>query len=425
MINHEHVVLGHILNNPVLFFEHGDKLSANLFTENSSRAVWCALEHLMNNKSEFDPFLLLEEAQRQGNHLELPFITNLFQSSWGSASLSVYIAKLNDRVIERELLAAAESIHQITHQNAPIADRLSQAQGVVMSIQESESKGLSTAGQVLKRIVDDYDNDAPIGLSTGFSNLDRVIDCLRPSDLTILAARPGNGKTTLAMNIALNVATAGKSALVFSLEMGEDQLMRRAIAAAGTLEHSRLINKTLEGDDWPKLSSAVQKLKDAKLLIDDTGALQINKIRAIARRAKLQHGVDLVVIDYIQLVRGDGQNRDREVAGISGSLKALAKELQVPVLCLSQLNREVDKRAKHKPRLSDLRDSGAIEQDADVIWFLHTEEHWEGVTELSVAKNRHGAVDSVYLSQQLQFSRFGEWHGEIPSAQVVKTSKFY
>jgi replicative DNA helicase len=251
------------------------------------------------------------------------------------------------------------------------------------------------------------------GVTTGFKKLDDITAGLQPSDLIILAARPAMGKTSLALNILANAAKAGHKVAIFSLEMPVQQLVNRLVAAEASLNSSNLRKGKLNSDEWNKLQVGITNLIKKKIFFDDTGSITVSELASKARMLKMKEGLDLIVIDYIQLMKGTGESsRELEISTISRSLKVLAKELNVPMLVLSQLNRKVDSRPNKRPMISDLRESGAIEQDADQILFIYRGEVYkdkdmeEGVAEVIIAKNRHGSIGEFLLVFQSEFTKF-------------------
>jgi replicative DNA helicase len=258
------------------------------------------------------------------------------------------------------------------------------------------------------------------GVPSGFVELDEMTSGFQKSDLVIVAARPAMGKTSFVMNIALNAALeAGKSVGVFSLEMSKEQLFLRMLTSEARVDAHRFRGGFLGEQDYERLNGAFARLHDAKVFIDDTASAGILEMRAKSRRLKLEHGLDMLIIDYLQLMQGRGRfdNRQQELASISRSLKILAKELQIPILALSQLSRATETRADHRPQLSDLRESGALEQDADVVMFIYREEVYaqneeekrpevEGMAEIIIGKQRNGPIGSVPLAFLKQYTRF-------------------
>jgi replicative DNA helicase len=263
-----------------------------------------------------------------------------------------------------------------------------------------------------------YDSkEAFTGLPTGFVDFDKMTSGLQPSDLIIIAARPSMGKSSLVLNIAQHVALNGhKSVAFFSLEMSKEQLAQRMLCSEATIDASRLRIGQLKEDEWPKLVSAADRLSNAKILLDDTPGITALEMRAKARRWKNEHGLDLIIVDYLQLMQGTSKrsndNRQQEMSDISRSLKALARELNVPVIALSQLSRGVEARTNKRPMLSDLRESGALEQDADIVAFIYREDYYDketenkNIVEFIIAKHRNGPVDTVKLFFQKEITRF-------------------
>ena len=255
------------------------------------------------------------------------------------------------------------------------------------------------------------------GLATGFKDLDKITSGLQPSDLILVAARPSMGKTAFTLNIASHVAIREKKAVAFfSLEMSKEQLVQRMLCSEATIDSQRLRIGELEERDWTKLISAADRLSSAPIYIDDTPGITVMEMRSKARRLKIEHDLQLIIIDYLQLMQGSsnkgGDNRQQEISEISRSLKALARELNVPVIALSQLSRSVESRQIKKPMLSDLRESGSLEQDADIVSFLYREDYYnpetenKNITDIIIAKHRNGPVDTVQLFFHKQFTIF-------------------
>jgi replicative DNA helicase len=285
---------------------------------------------------------------------------------------------------------------------------------------QSGKKSYASSKDLLKlcveRISDLYENPNQVtGIQTFYEDFDAKTAGLQKGDLVIVAGRPSMGKTTFAMNIAENVAIKGKKAVaVFSLEMPGEQLMMRMISSVGRIEAQKLRTGQLSQQDWSGLTSAISRLTDAPIYVDETAGLSPLELRARARRLKRDHDIGLIVIDYLQLMRGNSQNSNRteEISEISRSLKALAKELEVPVIALSQLNRSLEQRPDKRPKMSDLRESGAIEQDADIILFIYRDEVYhpdtehKGVAEVIIGKQRNGPIGKILLTFMGEYTRF-------------------
>jgi replicative DNA helicase len=304
-----------------------------------------------------------------------------------------------------------------------------EAERAVFEIAERGSRGKvgfrtvkSILPDVVNRIDELYHSDGSMtGISTGFKKLDEMTSGLQPGDLIIIAGRPSMGKTTLAVNIAENAALgSNKSCAIFSMEMGAEALTLRMISSLGRINQTALRSGRLEEQDWPRIDSAMTQLGNAKIFVDETPGLSPTEIRARARRLKRERGLDLIVVDYLQLmqVAGTKENRATEISEISRSLKALAKELKVPVIALSQLNRGVEQRTEKKPVMSDLRESGALEQDADLILLIYREEVYDqnttrkGIADIIIAKQRNGPTGDVQLTFLGQYTKFENYAPE-------------
>ena len=300
---------------------------------------------------------------------------------------------------------------------------MDEAERRVFEIAERGSRsraGFQSVREILPATVDRLDalHQSPgqlTGVTTGFTDLDRMTTGLQPGDLIVIAGRPSMGKTTLAINIAENAAVGRKvPAAIFSMEMSSEQLTLRMIASLGRVNQTRLRTGQCSDEDWSRINGAIAQLSEAPLFVDETPALTPTEVRARARRLKRERGLGLIVVDYLQLmqVSGSKENRATEISEISRGLKALAKELQVPVIALSQLNRSVEQRTEKKPVMSDLRESGAIEQDADVIMMIYREEVYEpnttrkGIADIIIAKQRNGPVGEVHLTFLGEYTRF-------------------
>ena len=340
-----------------------------------------------------------------------------------AANIRRYAEVVSEKRTLRDLLAASAQIADLANADGskPIDQRIDEAQAVIFSLAERRGGGADDPegiGVLLPGVVDDvqarFDRGGAItGLSTGFDDLDAKTCGLNPGDLVVVAGRPSMGKTAFALNVAEHVAVnEGKPALVFSMEMGKKQLSERSIASIGRVSMNALRSGRMSDDEWSRMSFAIGKLFKAPLLIDDAPALTVTQMRSRARRIAKKHGLSLVVVDYIQLATGEGQSREQEVSSISRGLKALAKEFNCPVIALSQLNRKVDERPNKRPLMSDLRDSGAIEQDADLILMMYRDEYYhpettdKGIAEIIVAKQRMGETGIIPVLFRGEFSRF-------------------
>ncbi|MBN3812225.1 replicative DNA helicase [Paraburkholderia sp. Ac-20347] len=358
----------------------------------------------------------------------LAYLNALAQNTPGSANIARYAGIVRDRAQKRGLLAVAseirESIGARPDEAVTLIDRAASAlealsDGVVKQEPKPIAQGLAEHLAELER----RSSGTSPALSTGFADLDKRLNGgLRPGWLTILAARPGMGKTALGLNVAAHVA-ASRSVLVLSMEMPESEVHDRMIASLGRVPLSQVMEApAADNEFWGRVTVAAQKVTELTLHVDDQAALRLQDVRAKARMVKRRHGLDLLVIDYLQLMAGEGANRNAEIEGISRGLKALAKELGVAILCLAQLNRRVEDRGG-MPKLSDLRDSGAIEQDADAVLFIHREEisnpdageQWQGFAQVRAAKFRHGRTGDLALTYRGEYVTFENHDGPWPA----------
>jgi len=345
-----------------------------------------------------------------------------------AANIRHYAQIVRDRSILRQLAATAGDIADAAYHplGRSAKEVLDQAEAKVLHIAEQGARGaqqIAPIGTLLASVVDRietlYNRDDPsdvTGVPTGFSDLDRMTSGLQPGDLVVVAGRPSMGKTALALNMGEHVAlAAGLPVVVFSMEMGASQLALRLIGSVGRLDQHKLRTGRLAAEDWEKLTTALGRLNEAPILIDETPALNAIEVRSRARRLMKSYGkLGLVIVDYLQLMQATttGENRATEISEISRSMKSLAKELKVPVMALSQLNRSLEQRPNKRPVMSDLRESGAIEQDADVILFIYRDEVYnpetqdKGVAEIIIGKQRNGPIGTVRLTFLGEYTRF-------------------
>ena len=350
------------------------------------------------------------------------YLLQLMEVTPTSANVMEYAGIIRDKALLRSMAKAAGDIAAMVQEGVGTAgDLLSAAEQKIYAIRQGRgSQEMATVGAVLNDVMEQLAKltagSEPPGLSTGLSAVDRKINGLNKSDLLLLAARPGMGKTSMALNVALSAAKAsGKTVAIFSLEMSKEQLVTRLLANEGLIENTRLATGNLRESDWEKIAQAASVLNQTNIRIDDNPLLTVADMNAKCRRLE---NLGLVVIDYLQLMTSaggkgySGENRQQAVADISRMLKIMAKELQVPVLCLSQLSRANEKREDKRPMLSDLRESGAIEQDADIVMFLYRDDYYNedsekrNIAECIVAKNRHGETGSINLRWDGRYTRF-------------------
>ena len=343
-----------------------------------------------------------------------------------SGANAVHWAKIvRDKAMQRTLIdTSAQIISNCYDASKDVPTLLDESERAIFSISErANSKTFSSSSELVRSVFDEllarYNNKSvTTGVPTGYMQLDKMTAGLQPTDLIIVAARPSMGKTAFALNVAMRAALSGGATVaIFSLEMSKESLMDRMLCAWGRVELSRVRRGFLEDDDWAKLSASADALSRAKIFIDDTAGLTPLALRARCRRLKAEHGLDLVMVDYLQLMHSArNDSRELEISDISRNLKALAKEMKVPVIALSQLNRKVEERTDKRPVLSDLRESGAIEQDADLIMFIHREDVYNkkgdrpktGIAEIIIGKHRNGPTGTVELAYRPEFTAFDD-----------------
>ena len=367
----------------------------------------------------------LQESGKLGGGLQPSFLAELTDRIASAANIAFHAKIVRDRALMRRLIEAATTICTSAYaQSSSIETLIDQAEEKIFEITSLKERRdfvpiKSVVADAFALIQTLYERNEPItGVPSGFAGFDAMTCGMQPSDLLIVAGRPSMGKTALALSIAKNVAVDHKqAAAVFSLEMSKEQLVMRMLCAEARINGQRLRAGEARDYEWPRLARAAQGLTDAPLYIDDSGSLSILEMRAKARRLQAEHGLGLIVVDYLQLMRGRGggqEGREREISEISRGLKALAKELAVPVMALSQLNRSLEQRGDKRPQLSDLRESGAIEQDADVIAFVYRDEYYHsdtqdrGIAELIIGKQRNGPTGTVRLKFNREWTRFDD-----------------
>jgi replicative DNA helicase len=395
------------------------------FYREAHRIIFEAVIALHQHSEPVDIITVSDELKRR-NLLDkiggIPYLTSLANAVPTAAHVEYYAKIVAEKALLRGIINTATEIVRLGYEGAEEVDQiLDQAEKQIFQItQKRHVKGYISLKSILvdtfERIEKLYDSRGGVtGLSTGFNDLNRMTAGLQPSDLIILAARPSMGKTTFALNIARNVAVEQKvPVVVFSLEMSKEQLALKLLCSEAGVDNQRIRTGSLRDEDWPRLSHALGRLSEGMLYIDDTAGTTVLDIRAKARRIKAQDGLGLIVIDYLQLMssRSRTENRQQEVSEISRSLKALARELEVPVIALSQLSRAVEQRTDKTPSLADLRESGSLEQDADIVAFLYREDYYnketerKGITELIIAKQRNGPVGTVEMLFQKEYSKF-------------------
>ncbi|MDH5204963.1 MAG: replicative DNA helicase [Hylemonella sp.] len=430
-IEAESSVLGGLLLDNAAWDRVGDLLHDDDFYRYEHKLIYAAMGALINASKPADVITVFEHLQSQGKAEEaggLAYLNSLAQYVPSAGNIRRYGEIVRERAILRKLVAASDEIagNAFNPKGRPVATILDESEQKIFSIGEEGSRmkrgfqGMdSLVVQLLDRVQEMADNPNDItGVPTGFYDLDRMTAGLQPGDMVVLAARPSMGKTAFAVNIAEHVAlNEGLPVAVFSMEMGAAQLAVRIVGSIGRIDQGHLRTGKLTDEEWPRLTEAIEKLRNISMHIDETAGLTPSELRASARRLSRQCGkLGLIVVDYLQLMSGSGssdENRATELGEISRGLKMLAKELGCPVIALSQLNRSVESRPDKRPMMSDLRESGAIEQDADIIMFIYRDEYYTkdackepGVAEIIIAKQRNGPTGTVKLAFLKNLTRF-------------------
>ncbi|MBN8697051.1 MAG: replicative DNA helicase [Bacteroidetes bacterium] len=430
----EEAVLGALMLEKDALTNVIDILKAESFYKDANSRIFGAIERLFTRSEPVDILTVTQELKKTGE-LEMVggayYITQLTNRVASAANAEFHARIVAQKYIQRELIrTSTETIKDAYEESSDVFDLLDKAEKSLFSIVEGNiKKNYDKMSTLIRKAIEQIEvaknkKDGLSGIPSGLTALDRLTSGWQKSDLVILAARPAMGKTALVLSVARNAAVDfNKPVAVFSLEMSSLQLVTRLISSESELSGEKLKKGSLADHEFEQLNAKIQKLAEAPLFIDDTPGLSVFELRAKARRLKEQHNIELIIIDYLQLMTAGGEgrgNREQEISTISRSLKGLAKELNVPVIALSQLSRAVETRGgDKKPQLSDLRESGAIEQDADMVMFIHRPEYYGitedengaptiGVGELIVAKHRNGPVDSVKVRYIGQYTKFAD-----------------
>jgi replicative DNA helicase len=432
----EQSVLGGLLLDNQAWDRVSERVVEQDFYSRPHRLIFQAMAKLVEKGSPIDLITLQEELE-QREQLEaiggFAYLVEIARITPSAANISAYAEIVRERAVVREMISVANEIAEagFDPQGRDAADLLDLAETKVFKIAEqrtSSTEGPQPLKVLLEKTVDKIEelfhkpHNGVTGVSSGYADLDKMTAGFQASDLIIVAARPSMGKTTFAMNLCEHAAlTRDKPVLIFSLEMPSEQIIMRMLASLGRIEQNRVRTGQLDDDDWGRLSSTMGLLLEkGQLYIDDASALTPTELRSRARRIAREHGgLSMIMVDYLQLMRVPSlsENRTLEIAEISRSLKALAKELQIPVVALSQLNRSLEQRADKRPVNSDLRESGSIEQDADLIMFIYRDEVYhddsadKGIAEIIIGKQRNGPIGKVRLTFQGQYSRFDNYAG--------------
>lgn len=427
----EQSLIGGLMLDAQAWDKVADVVVADDFYRKDHKLIFAAIRNLVEDGNPCD-FVTVSEYLDNRGELEsvggLEYLATIANETPGAANARAYAKILRERATLRALINAGNQIagSAFTTEGRSASDILDEAERIVFEIAEKGARGkqgFQSLKQILPAAVDRIDllhqSDGDItGISTGFHEFDKLTAGLQGGDLVIIAGRPSMGKTTLAINVAENAAIGSKvPTAIYSMEMPSEQLAFRMISSLGRVDQTHLRTGRFPDEDWSRINTAVQLMSEAPIFIDDTAGLSPTEIRARARRLQREHGLGLIVVDYLQLMQvpGNKENRATEISEISRSLKALAKELSVPVIALSQLNRGVEQRTDKRPVMSDLRESGAIEQDADLILFIYREEVYnqdtprKGIADITIAKQRNGPIGDFPLTFVGRYTKFENW----------------
>ena len=430
----ERALIGGIFYNQELFEEIKDIVTFEDFYKVEHSAIYEAMEKVYSDSKGIDAILIDEEIKKSNlkNKDEvLEVLSDILDEITSSYNLLEYANLIKEKSMLRRLGNVGAEITKLAYNDIrPAEDIIDVAESMVLNLSKKILKNsivdMRTAGvdeiMRMERVSDN--RGKTLGIPTGFIDLDRMTSGLNNSDLIILAARPAMGKTAFALNLALNAGKEKKKVLIFSLEMPAQQLYQRLLSIESGIPQNKLKNVYLEEEEWTKLTVATGNLAETDIYVADLPYTNVLEIRSYARKMKSQEKLDLIIIDYLQLINGTGRggsefSRQQEISDISRSLKGLARELDVPVIALSQLSRAVESRVDKRPMLSDLRESGAIEQDADIVAFLYREEYYipetenKGITELIIGKHRNGATGTVKLNFLSEFTKFTNYTDQI------------
>ncbi|MGL5330030.1 MAG: replicative DNA helicase [Peptostreptococcaceae bacterium] len=426
-VESEQSILGSILLDKDAIITVSETIRPGDFYKEAHKIIYECMLRLSNKNEPIDLITLTEELRKEG-HLDnvggISYITSLSTIVPTTSNVKYYADIVKEKSVLRQLIKASNDIMNLGYENSvKVEEVLERAEKRIFDIsQEKASDDFKSINEVL---VDAYDmieklytNKSDVtGITTGFKDLNKKINGLQRTDLILIAARPAMGKTAFSLNLVQNAALKGDASVaVFSLEMSKDQLVQRMLASQSHVELKKIKTGTLDENDWPRIIDAMAVLSNLNIHIDDTPGIKISELRSKCRKLKIEKGLDLILIDYLQLMEGEGNNesRQQEIAKISRSLKIIAKELNCPVVALSQLSRAPEQRADHRPMLSDLRESGSIEQDADIVMFLYRDEYYhpdsesKNIGEVLIAKNRHGETGSVELVWLGEVQKFAD-----------------
>lgn len=423
----EQSVIGSMILDKTCIASAAEKLKVDDFYKDAHKVIYSAIIELYQKDTPVDMVTLTEELKSSGKLEDaggVTYVTQICTSVETTANIESYIKILQEKSTLRKLIkSSTEIIEDSYNKQNDVSSVLDKAEKRIFDISQSkDTTDYEPVSSVLERGFNEierlFKNRQDItGISSGFPELDAKTSGFQKSDLILVAARPSMGKTTFALNLAEHAALReGKSVVIFSLEMSKEQLGFKLLCSAANVDMHKLRTGNLEDGDWENIAKASGPLASSKMYIDDTPGISVMEMRSKCRRLKIEHGIDMVVVDYLQLMSGSSgwssESRQQEVSEISRSLKALAKEMDCPIIALSQLSRAPEQRTDHRPMLSDLRESGSIEQDADVVMFLYRDEYYnkdtqdKNVAECIIAKQRNGPTGTVKLAWLGQYSKF-------------------
>lgn len=424
----EQSVIGSMMMDRAAVIAASETLLAEDFYHNQYAVIFDSIVELFNHNEPVDFITLQDKLKEKDVPPEissLEYINSLVAAVPTSANIRYYANIVKEKAMLRRLIKITENIQNQCYAGSDELETIfAETEKSIFQLLQSQSSGdYVPIKQIVINALDRIEQASKIqgnvtGIATGFIDLDYRMSGLQPSDLILVAARPSMGKTAFVLNIAEYMALHSKSTIaIFSLEMSKEQLVKRMLSMNSHVDSQKIRTGNLEDEDWDKLVGSVRRIGNSNLVIDDTSGITAQELRSKCRRLKIEKGLDLVVIDYLQLMSGSGRrkgdNRQQEISDISRALKVMARELDIPVIALSQLSRAVEQRPDKKPLLSDLRESGAIEQDADMVMFLYRDEYYnpdteeKGVAEVIIAKQRSGPTGSVKLAWLSQFTKFG------------------
>ena len=419
-IQAEQGLLGTILNNPNTLGDIIGQLEPKDLYKDAHSILFNTMANMFSKNMKIDIITMANELRNIGclEKVEgITYLSDLAGASLGN-NIQEYAQIIKEKSNKRNLIKIAQKVLEKGYEdNINSKDIINQTEDQLFKLTIEKENKITEIGPILESVMNEIETlslsgGGLTGIPTGFREIDRITSGLQKSDFIILAARPSMGKTTLALNIASFMANKHGVA-VFSLEMSKEQLVKKVIASEGHIDYVKINTGALKDDDWTNLARVAGPMANKKLFIDDSPGITVNEIKAKSKKIKMQHGLDAIVIDYLGLITGQGENRTQEISGISRGLKQVAKELNIPVVALCQLSRSPEQRADHRPMLSDLRESGSIEQDADIVLFLYRDEYYNAeseernIAECIFAKNRNGKVGTVKLAWLGQFQKFG------------------